>query len=351
MFKKLKKSLIVACTIMLLLPTVSNAERNVTRISGSDRYETALKVQQLYKNNSTSKIAVVSTGDNFKFALYGSYMANSLKVPFYIVPNNDESKTIIEEIKNKNINKVFIIGDYKSLNNSIDSALKSAGINVERFYERYEEDLLWSIDVLVDMPIFETFHSGESRGDISNAILINDNKFPDLLSSIPFASKLIREQATFLSGINNLDENIINGYNGYRFIIGGGSSVSSKIGTYPNDKLGLNLHKAPDLPPIYSGRISGQDRYRTAIEIAKAYKPVLNENINTIVLVDGTNYPDALSSGTVATSTNGAILLTEPNKLNEHTKKYILEKNIKNIIIVGGEKSVSKYVENELSGL
>lgn len=350
MLKKLKKSLILACSITLLLPTMSNAERNVSRISGSDRYETALKVQQLYKNRSTSKIAVVSTGENFKFALYGSYLANSLKVPFYIAPNDDKAKYIIEEVKNKNINKVFIVGDFKNLNNSIDSALKSDGINVERLYERYEGDYLLSIDFLVDTPIFKTFYGEKSRGDISDVILINDNKFPDLLSSIPFVSTLIREQATFLSGINDIEKNIGSEYDGYRFIIGGGNSVSSKIGTYPNDKLGLNLHT--DFGSFfYTGRIAGQDRYRTAIEIAKAYKPVLDKNINTIVLVDGTNYPDALSSGTVATSTNGAILLTEPRKLNEHTKKYILEKNIKNIIIVGGEKSVSKDIENELKRL
>lgn len=98
-------------------------------------------------------------------------------------------------------------------------------------------------------------------------------------------------------------------------------------------------------------RIAGQNRYKTAIEIAKAYKPVLNKDINTIVLVDGTNYPDALASGTVATFENGAILLTQPNKLNENTRDFIEENNIEKVIIVGGEKSVSKNVENELRGL
>src|SRR3712207_7997206 len=44
-----------------------------------------------------------------------------------------------------------------------------------------------------------------------------------------------------------------------------------------------------------STRIAGQNRYKTAIEIAKAYKPVLNKDINTVVLVDGTNFPDALA--------------------------------------------------------
>lgn len=48
---------------------------------------------------------------------------------------------------------------------------------------------------------------------------------------------------------------------------------------------------------------------------------------------------------------NGTILLTKPGQLNKDTKTFIRENNIKNIIIVGGERSVSKNVENELRGL
>ena len=75
---------------------------------------------------------------------------------------------------------------------------------------------------------------------------------------------------------------------------------------------------------------------------------ILDQNINTIVLVNGQDYPDVLSSSLVASQNNAAVLLTEPNKLNEDTEKYIRENNIKNVIIVGGEKSVSKNVENML---
>ena len=93
------------------------------------------------------------------------------------------------------------------------------------------------------------------------------------------------------------------------------------------------------------------NRYKTAVEIAKAYKIVRKKNIRKAVIVDGTKYPDALASGTAATMNDGTILLTKPNKLNEDTKAFIRSNNIKNIIIVGGEKSVSKSVENELKGL
>ena len=49
---------------------------------------------------------------------------------------------------------------------------------------------------------------------------------------------------------------------------------------------------------------------------------------------------------------NAAILLTNSKTLNEDTREYIkANTNIKNIIIVGGEKSISSSVEDELKAL
>lgn len=49
---------------------------------------------------------------------------------------------------------------------------------------------------------------------------------------------------------------------------------------------------------------------------------------------------------------NAAILLTKSKTLSEDTKEYIKSNtNIKNIIIVGGEKSISSSVEDELKAL
>lgn len=49
---------------------------------------------------------------------------------------------------------------------------------------------------------------------------------------------------------------------------------------------------------------------------------------------------------------NAAILLTKSKTLNEDTREYIkANTNIKNIIIVGGERSISSSVEDELKTL
>ncbi|WP_101773829.1 cell wall-binding repeat-containing protein [Peptostreptococcus faecalis] len=97
--------------------------------------------------------------------------------------------------------------------------------------------------------------------------------------------------------------------------------------------------------------LAGENRYETTVEVAKGYKTVLKEDIDTVIIASGEDYPDSLASSPIATVNKAAILLTKSDKLNKYTKEYIENNDIKNIIIVGGENSVSKNVENELRNL
>ena len=99
-------------------------------------------------------------------------------------------------------------------------------------------------------------------------------------------------------------------------------------------------------------RYSGKSRFDTSVEIAKAYETVLDKEIETVILVDGNNYPDALSSAPLAKMNNGAILLTSRDALPKVVKDFIANNsNINRVIIVGGEGSVSSSVVNEIKNI
>ena len=99
----------------------------------------------------------------------------------------------------------------------------------------------------------------------------------------------------------------------------------------------------------YTQRIAGKNRFETAVEAAKNFKTLTGKDLKTVILVDGTNYPDALAASTVAGKESAAIVTTSPENLYKESKKFIRNNDIEKVIIIGGEKSVSKSVESEIN--
>lgn len=94
-------------------------------------------------------------------------------------------------------------------------------------------------------------------------------------------------------------------------------------------------------------RISGQNRYETAKKIGQEVR-LTSKNTDLAILVDGRNFPDAISVSDLASERRVPILLTEADLLNKETKEALRDCNIKKLTIAGAEKSVSKNIEEKL---
>lgn len=102
-------------------------------------------------------------------------------------------------------------------------------------------------------------------------------------------------------------------------------------------------------------RISGADRYATAAAVAAKISSLatigsLNGKV-TCILASGQGYADALSAGPLAHSSILPILLTEPNSLTAATSAAITARGCKQMMIVGGEASVSAAVATAADAL
>lgn len=97
---------------------------------------------------------------------------------------------------------------------------------------------------------------------------------------------------------------------------------------------------------LYGGNNTG--RYETAVAISKEKWA---NGSDTIVLVTGMDYPDALSATPLAAKHNAPILLTENKKLPQSVKAEIKRLSASNAIIVGGNGAVSKEIEIELKAM
>lgn len=96
-------------------------------------------------------------------------------------------------------------------------------------------------------------------------------------------------------------------------------------------------------------RIDGADRYEAAINVSKSHWPA--GSADTVWVVTGENYPDALSAGPAAIAGHDPILLTPPNALPDSVRDEIVRLGASKIIIVGGAASVSDNAMAELTAV
>lgn len=104
---------------------------------------------------------------------------------------------------------------------------------------------------------------------------------------------------------------------------------------------------APQQPagPVVQ-RVAGKDRVATAIAAYRAG----DFQSDTVVLVSGKTYPDALAAAPLAAQRKAPILVTTSPQLEPSILQVLQEKQVARVVIVGGERSVPAAVANRLQG-
>ena len=297
MLKNQLKKLTVATLIaaMIVPVSVSNAAaQKVTRISGKDRIQTSVEISK--SAYTTSENVVLASGFNFADALSAGQLASALNAPLLLSSQNkldSQTKNEIERLKAK---KVYVVGGDNAISKTgVDKNLQSSNINVTRLegQDRYST----SQKVM------------EKTKEIINPeylLIASGKNFPDALAATGFfvnhkSVMVLSDGLTYPQ--SNLQEIAIGGVN----------------------QLPLKSFKGK--------RVSGKDRYETALEIAK----LSFDKNNNAILASGQVFADSLSAVSLTKKHNAPIILTQSNSLTENAKKYL---NGKNVFIVGGEKTV-----------
>lgn len=101
-------------------------------------------------------------------------------------------------------------------------------------------------------------------------------------------------------------------------------------------------HLSKDIK-VKGDRIAGEDRIITATEVSKE----VYDKSDTVIIVNGFRYPDALTSTVYADLIKAPILLVQKDIVPKATINEIKRLGAKNIILVGGELVISKKVAEE----
>jgi putative cell wall-binding protein len=111
-----------------------------------------------------------------------------------------------------------------------------------------------------------------------------------------------------------------------------------------------NINAVMSAPVVTTSRISGNDRFETAVEVSKTFAPFATGE-GVVYIADGLDYPDALSAAPAAALRGGPLLLTLPTAVPAAVTAELRRLKPDLIIIVGGEAVVSPAVFDSLATL
>ncbi|WP_237036975.1 cell wall-binding repeat-containing protein [Mediannikoviicoccus vaginalis] len=310
--KKKIFSVLLGTSIVLSSFSISEAatQPEVKRLSGTNRYSTSVAVSKAYYENS--KEVVVASGEGFADALVGGTLSAQLDAPLLLTSSKALPEDVKNEISRLGVEKIYLLGGADTVKPEVESKLSEIA----------------SVKRLSGKNRFETAREiGRERLAIAKTeehhiAAVDGFEFPDALASAPFVGRFGSENSK-LTLLLPFSSDLKPDY-----IVGGGNSVK-----YDGEIL---------------KRFKGSDRVDTSLEIAKNYEEFLGITPKTLIVVNGDDYPDALSAVSASKALDAPIVLNRGKVVSKNLASYIENNEIEKVIVIGGEGSVPNSVYQEL---
>ncbi|MCA0987100.1 cell wall-binding repeat-containing protein [Guptibacillus algicola] len=286
----------------------------VDRISGKDRYETAVAISEMGWDSADT--VIIARGDDFPDALAGAPLAYKMDAPI-LLTGKTLPQSVKDEIARLHATKAIILGGEGAVLPYVYNELKSLGLDVDRIGGADRFDTATNIAAVLD-------------GDPAKAVVANGMNFPDALSIASFAAE--NGYPILLTKKNELPESTKKALGGFESSIAvGGTGVitDSVLGNLPGGE-----------------RYGGENRYATSAMVARMLNPADKAFIAT-----GADFADALTGSVLAAKTDSTFLLVPPTSVNDSISGAATELGIRHFTILGGEGAVNSNVESLLESI
>lgn len=338
MNKKIIRMVILAVTLVFIVPfyrasAQSSKYYNVTRIAGQDRYETSFFIASQVNPGITNSV-ILASGKDFPDALAGTPLSKKLNAPILLVDdfiygNSYENLDYIKKHLSKD-GTIYLLGGESSISSNVVNELEQQGYtNIKRLGGTNRFDT--NSTIVNEMNIEEG----------TPVVIVNGFNFPDALSISSIAAS--KGYPIFMSQNNSIPNTVINKISSINpskiYLIGGTGALNNNI----QNQLKNNLSNIDGENIV---RISGSNRYDTSLKVADYFKL----DSKNVIIANGENFPDALSGSALGAELNAPIILTDGKNI-DNQKSYIDSLNNSNLIVLGGQGSVSSEVENNFDGI
>ncbi|OAA87782.1 cell wall-binding repeat-containing protein [Clostridium ljungdahlii] len=311
MKKPLNKNILIAISFLVVGILISfnskvsaDATPTITRINGSNVYDTGIKVSQ--KGWTTSDNVILASSADFPDALSGTSLGIKVDAPILFTDTNTFSDNTLAEIIRLKVKNVYILGGTSSISQAVEDEIKSKGLTVERLggSDRF------ATAVQVGKAV-------EKIGNSKTVFLANAYNYPDALSGSTFAGKT--GSPILLTDGNSLNEQSKQALKDWGIehvnILGGEFVMSSNI-----------LNELVDMG-ITVNRFGGTDRYQTSQAMVNNFA----SSTEGLTLATGKDFHNALVASVLAGKMNYPLTLMD-NDCSSTEKSFVENKNL---IIVG----------------
>lgn len=291
------------------------------RVSGANRYDTAVAISERYNAAADVSTVYLATGEKYPDALSLAPAAAQHGNALLLTPKSGLVPSVTAELRRLAPDAVVIVGSEDSVSARVAQQVAAALPDAE--IERLAGANRYATSVLIAEHAFP---------DATLAYVASGQVFPDALSAAPVAGA--RNAPVILTPAGQLPGEVrdyVSGSDlGGLIIAGGTPSVSGGVA----DELESLLGAEPQ-------RIAGSDRYETNRELAATAKQGPQAEV---LLASGLNFPDALAGAAVAANA-GPLLLARTGCVPGDTVAAIYDEYLpETLVVLGGTPTLSDAV-------
>lgn len=287
----------------------------VTRISGTDRYQTAAKVSEQWAPGVS--VAYIVNGEHFPDALTAAARAGIYDAPVLLSRPGHLPQATRDALTRLRPGRLVIVGGEKAVSKGVETDLRAytAG-TMERVggANRFE----------TAANLASYYGSGQSR-----VFLVSGQDFPDALAAAALAGK--QHTPLLLAGRNTLDEATrtqLDRLNpGEIVVLGGDLAVTDAVAQQAAKYATSGTYR----------RLAGTSRYDTALQVAQEF----DTSLNSALVTSGEKFPDALVGAALAGRRGVPVVLTKPDSLVGPAQTALTHVSPRDIDVLGGTAAVS----------
>lgn len=305
-------------------PGVATPASGISRLSGADRYATAIAVAGQYRPGVDA--VYVATGANFPDALSAAAAAALVGGPLLLTPTATLPKAVAEAIKRLAPKKIYVVGGGGAVSPKVADALNRIAPTARLGkLDRYATGLH-----IVD----STFKAA------TTAFIATGRAFPDALAATGAAGAtgapvILVDGARAVVPANTLAT--LKRLGVTRVVIAGGTgAVSSGIASQLSRSFSVT-------------RLGGADRYATASAINDRF--FADSTSDTLFLSTGQNFPDALAGAALAGALKSPLYVTTPGCVPDAARTSIAKYGAAKTVVLGGTAVVGDTAAKNLGCL